>query len=225
MAALEQQPRYATALAWLAYWHVMRVGQGWSPDPDADGQLAERYAEEAIDCEQLEPMALAVRGHVWAYLRKDFEEAFACFDKALEINANNPRAWLWSAAAHAWSGDGANAVAKIERAMSLAPFDPLAFAYHGIASMAYLANGQYERAIEFALRCKHGNPSYTHAYRALIFALVLAGRTSEAALPALKLLQLAPKFTVRHFRDHSPVCAGALGEACCDALAVAGVPL
>ena len=31
--AISRAPGYAAALAWRAYWHVLRVGQGWSPDP------------------------------------------------------------------------------------------------------------------------------------------------------------------------------------------------
>jgi adenylate cyclase len=35
-SAIHRQPRYAAAMAWLAHWHVLRVGQGWSPDPRRD---------------------------------------------------------------------------------------------------------------------------------------------------------------------------------------------
>ena len=224
-AAVSRDPHYATAFAWLAYWHVMRIGQGWSFDRDDDSKRAQRFALQAIECDPLEPMAFAVRGHAAAYLDKNFDIAFECFDRALEINPNNPRAWLWNAAAHAWLGEGDSAVKKIEQAMALAPFDPLTFAYSGIASMAYLADRQYERAIEFALRCKRDNPGYTHAYRTLIFALVLAGREGEARTPANQLLKLEPGFTVRRFRRHSPVTAGPLGAVYCDALARAGIPL
>jgi TolB-like protein len=223
--SIGRDPHYATALAWLAHWHVLRVGQGRSRDRIADTGLAKRYAQQAIDRDELEPMAFAVRGHVAAYLDKDFDLASDCFAKALEINPNNPRAWLWSAAVHAWSGEGAEAVQKINQAMALSPFDPLTFAYSGIASMAYLADGQYERAVEFALRCKRDNRGYTHAYRALIFALVRAGRENEARTPANQLLQLDPTFTVRRFRQQSPVCAGPIGAVYCDALARAGIPL
>jgi TolB-like protein/DNA-binding SARP family transcriptional activator len=223
--AIARDPHYATALAWLAYWHVMRVGQGWSPDRAADAAQAERLAQQAIECDQLEPMAFAVRGHVAAYLNRNFEAAFACFEKALDINPNSARARLWNAATHAWLGEGGRAVRIINQAMALSPYDPLTFAYSGIASMAYLADGQYERALEFALRCRRENPSYTHAHRALIFALVLAGREQEAQIPAHQLLLLEPSFTVQEFRRQSPVGAGPLGDICCDALRRAGIPL
>ena len=35
-AAIAKDPHYAAALAWRARWHVLRVGQGWSPDPAQD---------------------------------------------------------------------------------------------------------------------------------------------------------------------------------------------
>jgi TolB-like protein len=224
-AAIAREPQYAAAVAWLAHWHVLRVGQGWSPDPARDTAQADHFAKQAVECDAAEPMALAVQGHVAAYLHKDFDLAFASFDAALRINPNGARAWLWNAAVHAWLGEGARAVEKINRAMALSPYDPLICAYSGIASMAYLADRQYARAVEFALRCMRENPSYTTAHKALIFALVLAGREVEARTPAHQLLLLEPGFTVQQFRRQSPVSAGPLGEIYCEALARAGIPL
>jgi len=223
--ALARDPRYATALAWLAHWHVMRVGQGWSPDPSRDTEQAEHIARRAVECDEMDPMASAVQGHIAAYLHKDFDLAFSRFETSLQINPNGARGWLWNAAVHSWLGEGARAVEKINRAMALSPYDPLMCSYSGVASMAYLADGQYTRAIELALRCMRENPSYTTAHKALIFALVLAGREAEARTPANQLLVLEPHFTIEQFRSRSPVSAGPLGEVYCDALARAGIPL
>src|SRR5438067_2188742 len=78
--AIARDPQFAEALAWRAHWHVMRVGQGWSPDPARDTGQADYFADRAIECDQTEPLAFAVRGHVAAYLRKDFDLARACFE-------------------------------------------------------------------------------------------------------------------------------------------------
>ncbi|HYA59325.1 MAG TPA: BTAD domain-containing putative transcriptional regulator [Burkholderiaceae bacterium] len=223
-AAIEREPRNAMALAWKAYWHVLRVGQGWSSDQARDTLEADRLAARAVECGTMEAMAFAVHGHVAAYLHKDFNAAVGSFETALQINPNSARARLWNAATHAWMGRGAEAVEMVDRAMALSPYDPLAYAYSGIASMAYLADRQYARAIEFALRCARENPSYTHAYRAQIFALVLAGREREARTPARQLLLLEPNFTVEQFRRKSPACAGPLADLYCEALAKVGVP-
>ncbi len=224
-AAIDREPHYATALAWRAYWHVMRIGQGWSPDRAVDTEQADDLARRAIDCDALEPMAFAVRGHVAAYLHKDFDLAYSSFETALQINPNSARAWLWNASAHGWNGEGARAVEKINRAMALSPYDPLICAYSGGASIAYLADGQYARAIEFALRCIRENRSYSAVYKVLIAALVLSGREAEARSQAHQLLLLEPRFTVQEHRRRFPGSGGPLIEPYCDALARAGVPL
>jgi len=138
--------------------------------------------------------------HIASYLYKDFDLAFRRFETALQINANAAPAWMWSAAAHAWMGNGPLAIEEINKAMALSPYDPLMYAYSSIAAMAYLADGQYERAIECALRSVRENRTYTGAYRQLVMALVLAGREEEARSSARQLLALEPDLTVAGFR-------------------------
>ena len=222
-AALVKDPHYAAALAWRAYWHVLRVGQGWSPDPANDATQADHFAQSAIECNSMEPMALAVHGQVASYLYKDFDLAFRRFEAALRINANAAPAWMWSAAAHAWMGNGPRAIQEINKAMALSPYDPLMYAYNSYASIAYLVDGQYERAIECALRCLRENPTYTAAHRQLVIALVLTGRENEAQASARRLLELEPGLTVAGFRRRYPGSASPQADLFCDALARAGV--
>ena len=224
-AAIEREPRNAMALAWKAYWHVMRVGQGWSNDLAHDTLEADRLAARAVECGTMEAMAFAVQGHVAAYLHKDFNAAVESFETALQINPNSARAWLWNAATHAWMGKGAEAVDMVHRALALSPYDPLSYAYSGVAATAYLADRQYARAIEFSLRCTHEYHTYTAAHRTLILALVLAGREVEARAALRQLLLLEPQFTVEQFRCRSPLCAGPLGDLYCEAFARLGVPV
>jgi TolB-like protein/DNA-binding SARP family transcriptional activator len=224
-AAIAREPQYAAALAWLAHWHVMRVGQGWSPDEAHDAARADYLAKQAVECDATEPMAFAVQGHVSAYFHKDFDLALAFFDNALQINPNASRAWLWRAYTYAWIGEGSRAVQNINRAMALSPYDPLICAYSGGASLAYLADGQYGRSIEFATRCIRENRGYTTAYKSLVLALMLSGREAEARGPVNQLRLLEPGFTVEQFRRRSPACTGPLGERYCDGFARAGVPL
>jgi TolB-like protein len=223
--AVARDPHYAAALAWRAWWHLMRVGQGWSPDPARDTAQADQFAQQAVDCDTLEPMALAIQGHIASYLHKDFDLAFRRFETALQINPNAAPAWMWSAAAHAYTGNGRRAVEEINKAMALSPYDPLMYAYSGIAGVAYLADGQYERAVECALRSMRENRTFTTAYKVLVIALALAGRKLEAQVPVYQLLKLEPGFTVERFRQFSPTSAGPHADLYCGALAGAGIPL
>jgi TolB-like protein/DNA-binding SARP family transcriptional activator len=224
-AAIAKDPHYAAALAWRAYWHVLRVGQGWSPDPADDATQADYFARVAIECNSMEPMALAVHGLVASYLYKDFDLAFRRFEAALRINANAAPAWMWSAAAHAWMGNGPRAIEEINKAMALSPYDPLMYAYNAYASIAYLVDGQYQRAIECALRSLRENRTYTAAHRLLVIALVLANREDEARASARRLLELEPGLTVASFRRRYPGSASPHADLFCDALATAGLPL
>jgi TolB-like protein/DNA-binding SARP family transcriptional activator len=223
-AAIAKDPHYAAALAWRAYWHVLRVGQGWSPDPAHDSTQADHFARAAIECNSMEPMALAVHGQVASYLYKDFDLAFRRFDAALRINANAAPAWMWSAAVRAWMGDGPRAIEEINKAMALSPYDPLMYAYNSYAGMAYLVDGQYERAIECALRSLRENRTYTAAHRLLVIALVLAGRENEARASTRRLLELEPGLTVAGFRRRYPGSASPHADLFCEALARAGIP-
>ncbi len=223
--AIRLDPHYAPAIAWRAYWHVLRVAQGWSPDPAYDTKQADHFAERAVVCDALEPMALAIHGHVAAYLHKDFDLAFRRFETALRVNPNAAPAWLWSAAAHAWIGNGSRAVEEINRAISLSPYDPLMCSYSAVAGMAYLADGQYERAVECGLRSIAQNKTYTAAYKLLILALVLAGREAEAQPYLPQLLKVEPGFTVERYRQRFPGSGTPTGQLYCEALARAGVPL
>ena len=223
--AISRAPGYAAALAWRAYWHVLRVGQGWSPNPAHDTVQADHFAQLAIRADNTEPMALAVHGHIVSYLKKDFELAFRRFDAALEINPNSAPAWLWRAAAHAWLGNGAQAVENINKALALSPYDPLMYAYSGIAAMAYLADAQYERAVECGLRCIRENATYTSAYRLIAIASTLSGREEQARSAVRELLRLEPGLTVEKFHKRYPGSASPQAMLYWDALAAAGVPL
>jgi adenylate cyclase len=121
-------------------------------------------------------------------------------------------------------GDGSVAIEEINKAMALSPYDPLMYAYSNIAGMAYLVDGQYDRAIECALRSLRENRTYTSAYRLLVIALSLAGREDEAKASARRLLELEPGLTVASFRRRYPGSASPQVDLFCDALTKAEVP-
>ena len=108
--------------------------------------------------------------------------------------------------------------------MALTPYDPLMYAYSGIAGMAYLADGQYERAVECGLRCVQENATYTHGYRLLIIALVLADRVQNTRAPMHQLLQIDPGLTVPRFLSRYPGRGCRTAEIYAEALARAGLP-
>jgi TolB-like protein/Flp pilus assembly protein TadD len=223
-AALARDPNFAAVLAARAHWHLLRIGQGWSRDAARDQMLADQFAKRALESDQYEPMAHAIQGHIASYLHHDFETALDFFAAALNLDPNTAHAWMWSAATSVWAGDGGAAVEKVTRAASLSPYDPLMYFSNAVAGMAYLADSQYERAVESAYLALRESRNYAAAHRLLVIALVLAGRPDDARSAAHRLLLVEPGVTVERFRLRFPGRDDHHTRLYCEALREAGIP-
>jgi adenylate cyclase len=223
-AAIESDSTYATPYAWLARLYVLRVGQGWSPDPKRDAINADRFAEDALDRDGTDPWAISVHGLVAAYLHKDLETAIARYDRALTINPSTPAAWAWSTAAHAWLGRGQEAVMRAPRAIQLSPLDPHMHLFTAVAGTAYAVAGDYAGAIEWLRRSVRENRMYTAPQKVLAISLALSDQLDKARQVIADVLALEPSLTVGGFRSRYPGSASAHAERFCAALAEAGVP-
>ena len=99
------------------------------------------------------------------------------------------------------------------------------YAYSMMAGIAYLVDGQCERAVEFLLRSIAENRTYTSARRVYVIALVLCGRVTEAQQAAEEALRFEPGLTVAGFLRRYPGSSSEHAPLFCDALAQAGIPL
>jgi TolB-like protein/class 3 adenylate cyclase/Tfp pilus assembly protein PilF len=222
--AITTDPHYATPHVWLARSHVLRVGQGWSDDPQGDTRAAHRHAEDALERDSNDAYAIAVWGFVSAYLQKDVETALARYDRALAINPSAVWAWAWSASANAWRGQGEKAVELIQRAIALSPFDPHMYNFAAIACGAHAVAGNYDSAIDWGRRSIRENRLFSAAHKLLTISLALAGRTEDARAAAAELLALEPALTVGEFRTRHPGSVGPHIDRFCEGLSMAGVP-
>ncbi len=222
----ERLPRSPLPPAWLAKWHVLRVVQGWTPDPKQESQLALDQSERALHADPRSSLALTMSGLVHAYMRKDFSAAELRYKDALTTNPNESLAWLFIGTMHAFKGEGSPAAYATERALRLSPLDPLKYFYDSLSASAAISAGRYERAIELARRSLRANRTHLSTYRALAIAQSFLGQLAEARGTVQQLLALEPGFTVRAFlerypgRDHAPEYAQTLAEA----LRGAGLP-
>src|SRR5262249_1024697 len=64
MRAISHDTHYGPAYSYAAYWHLLRVGQGWSSNAAGEAQEAARMAETAIRLDENDALALAIYGHV-----------------------------------------------------------------------------------------------------------------------------------------------------------------
>ena len=223
-AAIRSDGSYALPYAWLAHWHVRRVGQGWTEDASGDAAQARLLASEALFRDETNPLVLTIHALVTGYLDKDLKGAIGLLDQALAINPSEASAWAWSTGVHAWLGDGEEATRRSPRAMDLSPLDPRMYNFTSLAATAHIVAGQYENALELCRESMRLNRMYAATHRLLVIALALAGRLDEARGAVPELLSLEPSLTVERWRSRYPGNRSAQIEHLCEALAAAGIP-
>jgi len=219
-----RQGRYGIAEAWLAKWHVLRVVQGWAPDPQASQREALDHVHRSLDLNPSNALALSIGGLVQGYLLKDLGTAGDMYTAALDDNPCEPLAWLFSATRHAYVGEGAQAEEAGNMALLLSPIDPLRYFFDSLAATAVAGNGNWKRAEALARRSIKSNRTHASTWRTLVYALVMDGREAEARSAATELLRIEPGLTVSRFRGRFPGINGPMGEPWALALQQAGVP-
>lgn len=197
--AIDLDPAYATPYALSANWYSIRVGQGWSEDLVRDYQEVTRLGTAALERDPFDARALALCGHVRAFLFRDYEPAFALFDRALAASPNSSEAWLWSSPAFSYVGEADEARRRAEQAIRLSPFDPHLFIRHTALALALYTGGDFEDAATWGRRAMSQNPRYTAMLRIFIASLVAAGHIDEARGVANVLLEYEPTFRVESF--------------------------
>ena len=203
--AIALEPDYAAAHAWYAYWHIFLVGQDWAADPNGMMTEAGRLAERAIVLDPYDARALAIAGHVRAFLHRRLREAAALHERALSLNPNLAMAWALSAVAHAYAGDPDEAERRNNRYKKLSPLDPHAFFFDAFFILIYLMKRDYETAIEMGRSVSELNPSFSASYKPYLAALGHLHRDQEAAVVLRRLLALEPDFTIERFVASTPL--------------------
>jgi class 3 adenylate cyclase/tetratricopeptide (TPR) repeat protein len=221
--AIAEDPGYAPAWAYAAYWHMLRIGQGWTPDIAADNAEAARCAAAALQRDEGYALALAIRGHMLSFLERDFAGATVLLERALEAGPNCSLAWSFASATSGYCGDGATAVLRAERALRLSPRDPFAFRHEHMLSQAHYVNGNFEEAVAWGERAARHNQRMASNLRTLVAALMALGRTERAREVAAQLMAVEPGFRIGPWSARTPL-SGPLLEGFAARLREAGLP-
>lgn len=196
LQAIRKDENYSAAYALLSQWHLLRIGQGWSPDRRVDEQEGLRRAQAAVDRDQRSAHALAQLGHWKSLVLRDYESALALFERALLASPSHAWAWGLSAPTFSYIGKPTEAIARAEHAMALSPNDPLTFWYQTTLCIAHYTLGQYEEAASWGRRSMLESPRYTACARHTAAALAALGRLQEASEVARRLMEVDPSFRV-----------------------------
>lgn len=217
------EPDNAVVLSWVAYWRVYYVGQGWADDPDAATRTALDFAQRATQLDPTNAEALAIYGHILAFLHKDVRMALHYFDRALQLNRNLPFLWAFSALSYCYLGDPDTALQRLQRCRELTASLPYFSLLENPFAVAYVMKKMYKEAVEIGRSVVAGTPAYSNGYKPLICALGHLRRRKEARRYVERLLAIEPDFTVKKFGAVYPFTRDSDREHYMDGLRRAGV--
>ncbi len=204
-AAIVADPTYSAAHAWLAYWHLFLVGQGWADSPDASIMSAEALAEKAVALDPGDARALTLAGHVRAFLHRRAHEAIALHERALAINPNLVAAWVFSSLAHTYAGLPQEGLQRARRAKRLAPLDPHGFMADAALMLPLLMQREFATVAEAGEVATGIAPGFSANWKLYASALGHLSRSEGALRAVAELLRLEPGLTVQSAFDRCPL--------------------
>lgn len=210
--AIAADPNYAPAFSYIAWYHMLCIGQGWSDDVERDTQLAAVNARLAVDRAPNDALALSVLGHTLSFLRRDFNEASRLLKQAVTFGPSSAWAWSFSSATAGYLGDGEQAVKYAEKALRLSPLDPFVYLHEHLLSQAHYVAGDFEQAFAWAWRAFEKSPTFTSNLRILVSSAVALGRRKDAIIMAERLVDTDPNFRLGDYRLRTPLSGTALSS-------------
>jgi adenylate cyclase len=202
--AIWLDPGYAPSYSYLAYWHILHVGEGQSENPDKESRAAARAAALAIEHDANDALALAIYGHVQAFLLHDYSQAAHYLDLALQAGPNCAMAWSMSSLTRGYLNQGAEAVRHAQRGLALSPLDAHLFWPEAILAQAFYVDGQFREAVATADRLAVRRPDVMFNLRVLIASQVATERITEARQNAQRLMQVLPTFRLSNYAPRCP---------------------
>ena len=191
--AIQSDPKYAEAYAFLAGTYQGAVLFRWSANPQADVARASELAQKALSLDDSNGMALSELCEI-DYLQRRFEQAVAEGGRCVTTNPNLPACYTGLSDALAVSNEPEEALRAAEKAMRL---DPTHSDFYGFfIAVPYVLMGRYEEAIPLLKRHIAIYPGQPWAHAALVVAYTELGRDADTRVAAAEFMRSNPDFVI-----------------------------
>lgn len=222
--AIELDPNYAPALAYLAWAYEQRLVRDWGAYGEDDSGIAVSLARRAIAADREDAHVMAASGFVLVMIARDYEQGPQATERAHELNPNIAFVSMLVGVSQLFGGDPAEALIHFNDAIRVSPSDPGAFFFYSVASLGHLFCGRPAEAYDLAKKSARMYPDWDTTYWAMVPALTQLGRTKEARSAISKLLELSPTTTVSRLRQLLPIRNPDSLNMILDGMTVAGLP-
>jgi adenylate cyclase len=199
--AIELDPGFAPAYAFLGAAKINAYASGWSASPEQGLEEAEKAARLAVQLDERYPFALWALACASLWARRH-DEAVSAAEKVVGFNPSFAEGFAGLGFILHYVGRSEEAVACLDRAMTLDPFctDMI---LHFLGQALYQL-GRYDEAAAILKRRILRNPD-TDASRALLAAAYgQMGLIEEARETWRGLMQVNPKYSIEQRRKVLP---------------------
>jgi len=218
--AIDLDPEFAAAYAFLGLTHFHEWSLGWSQDPQSLEQAFE-LAQRAIALDDSLPEAPAILGEVYLW-KKQHEKAITELEKTIALNPNDADGIARLGNILNWSGRPEESIGLVKKAMRLNPVHPVWYLWN--LGHAYFLTGRCEEAIETLKRVLGRNPGFLPAHVYLTVSYIELGRHEEALAQAAEVRKLNPQTTsTEAWKQRIPYKDQAASERLFEGLRKAGV--
>lgn len=199
--AIDFDPNYAAALAWLArtQWAIDSQHFRFPSASEVDQYV--RVAQRAVELSRDNPEVLVVASASIGLAGGDLTEAIALVERALALNPNSAEAWAMSGMLYAHMGDGETARCKLERSVQFCPTNLWVNWQIFPFALAHFATGRYDDALVWIERGLRRLPNHVVFLKYKAGAFGLLGRTIEAQEVVRCLHALVPGLTLSRVGD------------------------
>ncbi|MEB3045282.1 adenylate/guanylate cyclase domain-containing protein [Rhizobium mulingense] len=218
--AVELDPNFASAHAFLALTHGLDYLNRWSASPQRAIEQAEEAATLAVARDDSDPVAHWALSVVTLYSRQH-DRAISEAERAIALNPNFAEGQVSLGEALIYSGRSGEALAYFDRARVLNPYFPDVVLH--FQALALFQLRRYEEAVELLLQRVNRNP-ITDVSRALLAACYgHLGRFEEARARWQEVLRVNPDYSLEYRRKVLPFKNPADFELVMEGLRNAGV--
>ncbi len=217
--AIDLDPGFAAAYAYLGWTYWMEWSLGWSHDPRTL-EKANELAERAIALDDAVPDAYCLLAGTYLW-KKKHEQAIAVSKRSIDLNPNYADALAGQGDILSFAGRPEEAIGLIEKAMRLNPIHPVWYLW--ALGHAYFLTGHYDEAIGAFKKALNRNPGFWPAHAYLAATYIELGRKEEARAEAAMMLRFAPNLSLEVWRQRLPYRDPSVLERVLEALRKAGI--
>jgi len=199
--AVELDPQYAGAYAWLGVTYWLDWFYQWNPDRAQSLERAFEMAQKAVALDDSLPGSHWVLGQVYVW-KKQHAQAIVEGERTIALDPNFADGYIGLGSILVFAGRPEEAIGLIEKAMRLNPRYPPVYLHD--LGWAYRVAGRYEEALAPLKKVLTLNPNFMPSHGNLAICYAELDRLEEARAEAAEVQRLVPNVSLEVSKQFLP---------------------